>query len=161
MKHWLGVVALICFGSQAHAAWVGKLDLSPVVSPIMIREIHDGQWLYGVTKENLWHLDHNGEQRIHVGLFQAWNTEHGNASFGPVVGVDVPLRLSQAIGGIASSLGLDQTFKPLQYVGAVLSVDAIGGYRPVHSADVNGPWVYGVGVRLNVAFGVKELQKGL
>lgn len=161
MKHWLLSFALICFGSTANAAWESKLDLNPVVSPIMIRELNDGQWLAGVTKENVWHLDQDGKQRLHAGVFEAWNAEHGNASFGMLLGVDVPLSLSQGLYKLGESLGLSNAFKPAAYLASALSLDAVAGYRPFHSADVNGEFVYGVGFRMNIAFGVKELQKGL
>lgn len=152
--------------ASVSAAWVGRFDLNPAVSPIVIRELHDGQWIAGITKENLWHLDNTGAgalagQRAHVGIFEAWNAQHGNASFGTVVGIDIPVKLAEAIQSIGESFGLQQSFKPLSYVGSALSLDAIAGLRPAHSADVSGPFVYGFGARLNVAFGVSELKKGL
>lgn len=155
------LILVLALASNAKALWTGRFDLSPAVSPIMIRELHDGQWLAGVTKENIWHLDHNDKQLIHAGIFQAWNTERGNASFGPVIGLDLPIGLGPVIANMAAAIGLGEFFKPLQYVGSALSLDAIGGYRPIHTSDVDGSWVYGAGLRMNIAFGVKELQKGL
>lgn len=151
---------LLLLSAPAGALWQGKLDLDPTVAPIVIRELHDGQWLAGVTKENLWHLDHDGAQRLHAGVFQAWNAEKGNASLGLVAGVDLPAYLGPALQALGSALGLGETFKPLQYFSSVLSLDAIGGYRPLHSPDVHS-WVYGAGARLNIGFGVQELKRGL
>ena len=153
---------------QAFAIWTGRLDLSPTVSPLVIRELHDGQWLAGITKENLWHLDYNSitgsqwdGQRLHAGVFEAWNAEHGNATFGIVSGFDIPVALSQAIFSIGNAIGLTNTFKPAQYLASALSLDGLVGYRPWHDASVNGDLTYGVACRLNIAFGVSELQKGL
>lgn len=161
----LGLLALPAV--QGHATWKGALDLDPSVQPIMIRELHDGQWLAGVTKENLWHLDYQGAtdsmwngQRFHAGFFQAWNAEHGNGSFGLVAGLDLPVGLGGAVAKLLSAFG-NGDWKPLQYFDSALSLDGIGGYRPVHTSDVDGNWVYGVGARLKIAFGVQELKKGL
>lgn len=167
MKKLLYVLPLLLLGN-AYAGWEGKLDLTPNVSPIVIREVHDGQWLAGVSKNNILHLDYSGDtnsvwngQRFHLGAFEAWNTEHGNASTGLVGGVDIPLPLSEALGYISSALQLQESFKPAEYLSSMISFDIIGGYRPLHDASVNGNWVYGAGASLNIAFGVKELQKGL
>lgn len=163
------IAALMFMSVTANATWQGKFDLTPLVSPIVIRELHDGQWLYGVTKENLWHLDYQGSdplslwngQRFHVGVFQAWNAENGNASFGMVSGIDVPLPVSQLIGQAVGATGLTSTAKWLSLLGSALSLDFIGGYRPIHTNSVNGDWIYGIGARLSIKFGATDLQKGL
>ena len=158
---------MLSLSGAANAAWIetknwsGKLDLDPVVSPVALRELKDGQWLAGIAKENIWHLDQLGVQRFHIGLFQAWNAEKGNASFGILAGPDIPLGLASKIGALGEALSLPNFFKPAQYISSVLSINAFGGYRPIHTDDVYGSWVYGVAARLSIAFGVKELQKGL
>lgn len=157
----ISTLILLLLSSTASATWQGKLDLNPTVSPILIRELHDGQWIAGVTKENLWHLDKDGIQRFHAGVFQAWNAEHGNASTGMVIGVDVPVPLSYGLKTLGEGFGLPSVFKPATLFSSMLSFDVIGGFRPFHSADVNGNWVYGLGAKLGISFGVKELQDGL
>lgn len=149
------------FVRSANATWKGSLDLNPVMSPIVIRELHDGQWLAGVVKENIWHLDQDGIQRFHAGVFQAWNAEHGNASTGMVFGIDIPAHLAESLQALGDGLNMHSTFKPASLLGSMLSFNFIGGYRPFHSSDVIGPWVYGFGARLSIKFGVQELQKGL
>lgn len=155
MKTLLVIAALICFGSQAQAAWVGKLNLNSNFSPVMIRELHDGQWLAGVAKGDIWELDQNGVKRAHAGMFQAWNAEQGNPATGLVLGVDLPPGFA---AGIAS--GLPEFFKAGAYMGAAVSLDFFGGYRPQHSNDTHS-WIYGVGAKLSISFGTKELQNGL
>lgn len=155
MKHWLMAAALICLGSPAHALWQGKLNLDTNLDPVMIRELHDGQWLAGFAKGNLWHLDQNGVSRFHAGLFQAWNAEHGNPATGLVLGLDLPPGLAAA-----AAAGLPEWFKPGTYLTAAVTLDFFGGYRPQHSDDTH-QWIYGIGAKLKIAFGVKELQQGL
>lgn len=143
---------LIC---PASAAWQGKLNLDSNLDPVMIRELHDGQWLAGVSKGNLFHVDQDGVQRLHVGVFQAWNAEQGNPATGLVAGVDLPPGFAAALAS-----GLPDWFKPVEYVQAAVSLDFFGGYRPQHTEDTH-QWIYGVGAKLRVKFGSKELQKGL
>lgn len=167
MKRLLIVAFFFCLIRPANALWQGHFDTSAGVSPIMIRELRDGQWLAGATKENIWHLDYQGAsgsvwngQRLHVGAFTAWNAEKGNPAYGPVIGIDLPAGVGHGIAALGSALNLDDTFKPIQYIDSALSFDFIGGYRPVHTPDTHS-WVYGVGARLSVSFGVAELKKGL
>lgn len=164
----LSAVLLMGLLQPCSASWQGKLDLTPTVQPMMIRELHDGQWLYGIAKNNLWHLDYNNPsgsfwngQRFHAGAFQAWNAESGNGSFGLVAGFDIPAPIGKAIASGISAVGLEQTAKFLSHVGEMLSVDFLGGYRPIHTNAVNDDWVYGVGASLSIQFGVSDLKEGL
>lgn len=168
MKHWLLALAFICFGSSAQASWQGKLDLQSSVQPMILREVHDGQWLAGLAHPNLFHLDHNGNAILHVGVFSAWNAETGNSSFGPMAGVDllgiskeVGVSIPGVLGYIGEAVNLPSLFKPAVYLTELLSLDAFVGYRPMHTNDVLGNWIYGAGATLRVPFGVKELQAGL
>lgn len=133
-----------------------SLNLSPSVSPALLREMHDGQYLFGIAKPDLvkWGI-------AQAGLYQAWNAEHGNASFGPMLGVYSPVDFSEKIGALAESLHMGMLYKPVKYFKSVASLNAFGGLRPVHSADVKGNWVYGVAATLRVEFGMPELQAGL
>ena len=159
MKKYLFLMVL--FASPVQAAWQGKLNLALNESqPVVLRELHDGQWLAGVAKPDIFHLDRDGVQWFHAGAFHAWNAEKGNPTFGFIAGVDLP-KAGPYIASLAKALELEGLFKPLMYADSLVSIDGFAGYRPVHSPDVNGNFTYGVGARLNIAFGVKELQKGL
>lgn len=152
----LTLAAILFFmASSVSATWKGALNLNSDFAPVMIRELHDGQWLAGVAKTDIWHLDQDGVQRFHAGLFQAWNAERGNPTFGTVVGVDLPVGLATSIAA-----ALPDWFKPSTYIASAVSLDFFGGYRPQHSDDTHS-WVYGIGAKLKVSFGQKELQKGL
>lgn len=160
----IGLILLLSGISNAgvlSGPWSGKLDLNPVVQPLVMRELHDGQWLAGVAKPNLWHLDQAGVQRFHLGAFQSWNAEHGNPAFGLMAGIDIADHIALAAGAIGGAIGVPSLFKPAALLGSVLSLDFLGGYRPFHDASVKGPWMYGVGAMLKVPFGIAELQKGL
>lgn len=165
------VVATMVFGnlsSFAHAVWQGKLDLQSSVQPLVLREVHDGQWLAGIAHPSIFRLDHNNNTIIHAGVFQAWNAENGNASFGPLVGLDLSgisndlgFNISDMISSLGKGLNLPTFFKPAAYFADILSLDAFVGYRPIHTADVNGELVYGGAACLKIPFGVSELQNGL
>lgn len=133
-----------------------SLNLNPSVSPTVLREMHDGQYLFGIAKPDLvkWGI-------LQAGIFQAWNAEHGNASAGPLLGVASPVDFSQKLGALAEALHMGALYKPVTYFKSVASVNGFGGYRPIHSADVRGNWVYGVAATLRVEFGIPELEKGL
>jgi len=158
--------ALLPMGVQA--SWTGHLDLQSSVQPLALREIHDGQWLAGYAHPNLFHIDHNGNPIFHLGVFHAFNAEGGNASFGPLAGVDlmgisreVGVDVPALLGNLGEWTGAPSVFKPASYFVNLLSVDFFGGYRPVHTDDVLGNWIYGVGATLKIPFGVKELRAGL
>ena len=150
---------ILMLAAQSQAALVGKFDLEPTVHPLALREIHDGQWIAGIGKD-FWRLESNGREILHIGLFQAWNAEHGNASFGPSLGLKLP-GITPAIGKIGEALQLPNFFKPAQYLASCVSLESFVGYRPIHTADVLGEIVYGFGARLNIEFGLSELQNGL
>ena len=162
------IIFLLLWPGMAFGNWVGKLDLSSSGQAIILREGHDGQWLAGLSHPNLWHLDHNGNPLLHLGLFQAWNADNGNASFGPLAGLDllgaskeVGVDVPGALGSLGEYLGLPSVFKPAVLFSQMLSIDAFVGYRPFHTPDVSGRLVYGGAATLKVPFGVKELQAGL
>lgn len=163
----LVIAGLTSANGLAFATWQGKLDLEPSVSPIILREAHDGQWLYGIAHPNLFKLLHNENTIFHVGAFQAWNAESRNASFGLLAGVDligasrdigldIPLRLGQ----VADWANVGTSFGVVKYVQEMISLDFFGGYRPVHTDDVLGQWVYGAAASLKIKFGAGELQNG-
>lgn len=151
------IISLLVFSLSLTSAYAGpSLNLSPAVSPTVLREMNDGQWLFGIAKPDLlkWGI-------VQAGIFQAWNAEHGNASAGPMLGVSSPIDFSEKIGAMAEALHMGFLWKPVQYFKSVASINAFGGYRPIHSADVVGNWVYGGAATLRVEFGIPELQKGL
>src|SRR3990167_5215064 len=168
MKHWLHGIALICLCTQAQAAWQGKLELEPSVYSTVFRVIHAGQYLTGLTVPNLFRLNHNGNTILHAGLFHAWNAEGGNASFGPIVGIelggisrDIGVDIPKAIGSIGESLRMQTIFKPVALFSSALSLDSFIGYRPIHTAAVIGELVYGGAITLAMPFGSQELKAGL
>jgi len=76
------IFALFIMPCLSHGAWQGKLNLAVNESqPIMLRELNDGQWLFGVSKPDIFHVDRNGAQWFHAGVFQAWNAEKLNPTF--------------------------------------------------------------------------------
>lgn len=154
------ILSILGYIGVSEAAWVGKLDLSPNVSPVMLRELGDGQWLAGLAKPDIWHLDKDDVQWAHAGIFHAWNAEKGNPSFGLMAGIDLP-KAGPYISKLGKALELESVFKPLTVAEGWVSIEAFGGYRPVHTPDVKGNWVYGIGAKMNIKFGVKELQNGL
>lgn len=71
MKHWLGVVALICFGSSlAHAGdpFAGKLDLTSLPAVMAAQSFSKPDTVAGVEKR-VWHLDKGDQELLNVGLF--------------------------------------------------------------------------------------------
>lgn len=153
---------------QVRAQWTGKWDLSSSVQATAFRELHDGQYLAGISHPNLWSLNHGANRLFHIGIFEAWNSEHGNASFGPIAGADllgisneVGLNIPNLLNSIGTSVNLPSIFKASSYFVNMLTIDAFVGWRPVHTSDVIGNLTYGIGASLNVPFGIKELQNGL
>ncbi len=172
MKKMMMVMAFGLIGlgltSRASAQWVGKLDLQSSVQPLVLREARNGQWLAGLAHPNLWHLDHSGNPIFNIGFFQALNSESGNASFGPLAGVDllgvskeVGLDVPSTINAIGVALGVPSVFKPAVLFSQILSIDAFAGYMPTYSSDVKGPWIYGGAATLKIPFTVSELKAGL
>ena len=164
MKKVLMIGMLLVGGvTRSEAAWIGKLDLNSSVQPIVLRELHDGQWLTGLSHPNLWHLDKDGTSVFHLGLYQVWNAEHGNASFGPLVGVDLTglskiagFDVPVQIGNLGEALHIPDLFKPAALISSMLSLDVVVGARPVHTADVIGELIYGVGFTLSVPLSVAQ-----
>ena len=161
------ILALLLVPGIAGAVVSGKLDLSPTVQALVLRDANDGQWLAG-TAHYLWLLKHNENTILHLGIFNAFNAESGNGSFGPLFGLDlmgaskdIGLDIPATISLIGDWSGIPSVFKPAAYFSSLLSIDAFGGYRPIHTSDVNGPWIYGGAAALKIPFGVKELQQGL
>lgn len=163
MKHWLlTIITMFGLTYGANATWHGKLDLDLSVQPGVYREIHDGQWLYGVSK-SMFHLQDNrlAWLHFHAGPFIAWNAESGNAAFGPKAGLVLNDVLTYSLGKIGHGLGLETIWKPFSLVQEMVTLDFFGGYRPKHTPDVLGNWVYGGSANLRVAFGAKELEAGI
>lgn len=162
------VLSLLGFIGTANAALVGKLDLASSVQPFAARELHDGQWLAGVAHPNLFHADLNGIPIFHAGIFQCWNTENGNASFGPMAGIDLGglsqlagVGIPQLLDLVAQATNLQKTVSAVRFIPNLLSIDGFAGYRPIHTADVNGEFVYGYAFTLSIPFGLTELQQGM
>lgn len=153
------IVALVLIPLSSFAAWQGKLDLTPVVNPLVIRELHDGNWLAGYAKPNLWHLDKDGREWFHAGIWHAWRTDHGDPAIGLSAGVNIG-DMGSVLGAISDVLGLDATAKWTRIIGGAVSIDGYGGYRPVHGPDVHD-WAYGIGAMLTKKFGLPDLAKGL
>lgn len=147
--------------------WKGRLDLDPVAQPIVLREAHDGQWLAGIQHPGLFGLYHRGNRIFHAGVFQAWNSEGGNASAGPIAGLDfrgvladVGYDIPTLIDSVGNWVGLPALFRPAHLIADMTTLDVFVGYRPIHSADVNGSWVYGGAAGLKIKFGTSDLQNG-
>ena len=137
-------------------------DISLDVDPVMVRDIHQGIWLAGVKKDVV-SIDTGLSgvlDKVYLGAFHAWNAEHGD----PVMGVSLGLRLgsvASGLGAISNTLGLGSVYKPLQYAGSFVHFNTYLGGRPQITKNVRDHFMYGVGVALNVPFGVKELETGL
>lgn len=157
MKKLYVLAVLGWFASSANATVAGKLDLNYDVQAIGMRELHDGNWLAGVGKQ-LAHLEINGKERLHLGVFQAWRANHGDPAFGLSLGVTT--------GGLGEYVGkaldmgtpdLSESVKWLPHVADLISIETFAGYRPVHGSDVHA-WIYGVGGYLKIPL---DLIKGL
>lgn len=157
------LLALMLLPSVSFASLVGKLNLQPSVQPIIARELHDGQWLAGISHPDIWALVYHGagnllysdgDQVFHAGLFTAWNAEKGNASYGPLAGVNIPLKIGSLLQSMGDNLGLSTTFKPISFAGSYLSIDGFGGVRPFHTSDVIGNWVYGFLFQVKIPFAI-------
>lgn len=162
MKKLLLVFWLALCAVQARAEdwsrWHGKLNLDlKTVSPIIARELNDGQWLAGIDF-TAWTLYRNDLEILHVGIFQAWNAEHGNTSTGLTLGRNTSV--GKVLGPIAKRMHLDNYWKPTTLLGAIISLDGFLGYRPQHAQDVQGNLVYGALARLSIPFSVEDLKKG-
>lgn len=69
MKHWLGLVALICFGTIASASpLAGKLDLTSLPSIGAWQSITSADQALGVSKR-LFHLDYAGQALVNISVF--------------------------------------------------------------------------------------------
>jgi hypothetical protein len=141
------------------AVVTGKLDLGLPPQGFVMRDIKNGQWRGGYSKA-LWELDLNGNQLFYVGYNQTWNAQHGNSALGGGIGTKQSISQIASMG--AALAGISATPPPfVQYFGNILSIEANGAYMPVHTADVNGPFIYGFGFQVDLSdvFGI--LQKGL
>jgi hypothetical protein len=150
---------LLAAPSLTHAGF-GKLNLSPVVSPVFIRELHDGNWLAGYAKPDIWKLDIGRAviSDVHIGAFHAWRVNSGDAAVGLSAGLGLP-SLGPALAKLGEVLQIPGTIKWISLVEASLSLDFYGGYRPIHGPDVQD-WMYGVGGYLKYSFGLPDLIKG-
>ena len=160
-------LVLFLLPGLAKANWYGSLDLSPTVQPLILREAHDGKWLAG-SAHYLWLLHHNRNTIAHFGLFNAYNAQNGNGSFGPLIGLDlmglskdIVIDIPDTIANFGEWLGLPSIFKPVSLFTEILSIDAFTGYRPVHTSDVDGKFIYGGAAALKIPFGAQELKHGL
>jgi hypothetical protein len=122
---------------------------------VTIREINDGNWYVGYAKSDIFKLEYNGTEQLHFGVVHAWRTS-GDA----MLGLSLGRHVSQDIAPILTLLGLEKTAKFIYLAKEVVSIEAYGGFRPIHSPDVHD-WAYGVGVVLQKSFGLPDLTKGL
>lgn len=151
------VVLLLCCPSLSSATLVGKLDLNYDAQAVGLRELNDGNWLAGIGKQ-LWHLESDGKERLHFGVFQAWRTNHGDPAFGLNLGVTtggLGDYLTATIGQVAPNLS--DSIKWIPQLANFISIDTFGGYRPTHGPDVHA-WIYGFGGYLKIPL---DLIKGL
>lgn len=151
------LAALLAWPSYAGAVVAGKLDLDLNIQTLGLRELNDGNWLAGVGKQ-LWHLEVDGKERLHFGVFQAWRANQGDPAFGLSLGVTT--------GGLGDYItkaidlgtpGLGDYVKWVPQIANLISIETFGGYRPSHGPDVH-PWIYGVGGYLKIPL---DLIKGL
>lgn len=121
------------------------------------RELHDGQWLAGGSKDALYMLrkksDGNYAKALQIGGAVMSNAEHGNTSYqikgGLYLGT-LGATIQNGVSLAASNLA-DYTPPPwISKIGNAVSFDFFGGPRPKHDGSVKGNWTYGIGASVNV-----------
>ena len=162
MKKIFGVFvlkSLLLIPTLCGAVVTGKFDLGLPPQGFIMRDVKNGQWRGGYSKA-LWELDINGNQLFYLGYNHTWNAQRGNSAVGGGLGTKQSI---SNIASLAASIASIEATPPafVKYLGNVLSVEANGAYMPAHSADVNGPFIYGFGFQVDLSdvFGI--LQKGL
>lgn len=159
-----GIIVIWALAGQAWATLVGKYDLDPTLSPVIARELHDGQYLAGIAHPHLWCLQYvgqdtalyaNGTCVMHAGVQTLWNAEKGNASYGPLFGFNIPGNVNPILQSIGEWAGLHQN--SIDALSSALTVDFFAGYRPIHTADVIGSFTYGYSCTFSLKFGVTKM----
>lgn len=178
MKHWLAAAALTCFCSAARAqgsaapapiipGWY-KLHWTPASSPwqfgldaslsagvCLERELHDGQFLAGPCRDVLL-LAKDRRVAFHLGVAAMSNAERGNTAFQLRLGANLGPVGEAALRKVADRLPFLERladWKAPPFLGKLAdatTLDFMGGPRPIHDASVNGPWTYGVGVKVDI-----------
>lgn len=137
-------------------AWQFGLDTSAMPAGGCVqRELHNGQYLAGPCRDILL-LARNAVPTFQLGAAALANTERGNMTYGPYLGVNVGSVGKAALASAAQKAPvienlLDYQMPPfVAYLDKVLSVDFKVGYRPHHDASVKGNLTYGPMVKLNL-----------
>ncbi len=160
----LTLLLLLLAPLKLHATpLTGKLDWNYTdLSPVVEREVRNGQWLSGV--EYLpWSLMHGSDTVMAVGIYTVWNSQTANNSYG--LSVYVPISDMAAISkGVLTIFKIDPSFKVpgfVSFAGQALGLQVMGGYMPTWNQSVFGPFTYGVGAIFKVHFDAKgALQAG-
>ncbi len=157
MKHWLGLVALVCFGATASASspYQGKLDIGNLTpSAIAFRDLENGVWKVGIQYQ-VAHLQNNqsGNEVIHLSGYWATRLEGSNKTYGPAIGANIGEAAHAFLKKIEIVAPVLYVASPpwLSKISSWCSVEAYGGYTP----NVGGgdkPWMYGVGGKVTVPF---------
>jgi hypothetical protein len=184
MKHWLLVVALVCFGSTAIAqvtaaapapaappqyaadSWTYNVDFKDPdnLAAFIGRALHNGQWVGGARWDpaSVYHVDDAAGMATRwarAGVMVVTNAERLNATFGPHLGLDVAQWTSRAeIAGPISTAA--KLWKPLGFASVTATVDLWGGWMPVHTADVKGNIEGGFGFSIQGKFGGPSAAAG-
>ena len=148
---------LFMIPNDSVATWRGKLDLNLNAEAVGIRELHDGNWLAGISKQ-LWHLEEDGKERLHVSVYQAWRAEHGDPAFGLSLGLNTGKLgdwFQDAIGKIAPELS--ERAKFVTQLSNWISLEVYGGYRFRHGPDVHD-WIWCLGGKVRIPI---DLIRGL
>jgi len=139
----------------SHGQWTFGIDKGLTAGACLQREINDGQWLAGPCRDVLV-MARDGYSVLHLGVYIMYNSERGNASYGPRMGVSVG-RLGNYMAEKASELfPVIEAYAAwrappfVQYLGSIMTLDYGIGYRPAHTDDVLGNWTHGPMFKLDI-----------
>ncbi len=150
MKKWIAFI-LLMIPLSAGATITGKLDLSMPTNGLLLRELHDGSWMGGLSKD-IYQVAYNGNPVLNMGYAQVWRVLDGSGNGIPSSGLHVSIptgSLGQHIEALNGVLSLPSIFKPLAMVGNFVGLDAMIGYSAVHTKDQHD-FFYGVGAKVTI-----------
>ena len=135
--------------------WQAGINKNLAVGGCLQREAHDGQFLAGPCVDPFV-IARAGQDVFHLGAYVMFNSEHANASYGPRIGVTLGPVVKAGLSALSTRFPTIEQYvgwsppKFCLYLDKVLTFDFGVGYRPKHSADVNGNLTWGPMVKLSI-----------
>lgn len=151
---------LMFLASPVGAQLAGRLDLGSPPRGLIMRDVDNGQWRGGYSK-SLYNVRLKDLDLFYLGYNHTWNAERGNSALGLGLGKQVTLSQLGTFGTAVLSLPEPNMPPFIKYVGNVVSFEGDLAYMPFHTADVDGPIIYGFGFQLDLTDMFSILSKGL